>query len=39
MTSTPGLYAAMSHTPYGLVIRVLDAAKLAGIRDVAFVTQ
>lgn len=32
------LYAD-AHSPYGLVIRVLDAAKVAGIRDVAFVTQ
>src|SRR5207248_7120687 len=32
------LYAD-ARSPYGLVIRVLDAAKVAGIRDVAFVTQ
>lgn len=30
---------ADARSPYGLVIRVLDAAKTAGIRDVAFVTQ
>lgn len=32
------LYAD-AHSPYGLALRVLDAAKLAGISDVAFVTQ
>ena len=32
------LYAD-THSPYGLALRVLDAAKLAGIRDVAFITQ
>ncbi|HET9391959.1 MAG TPA: biopolymer transporter ExbD [Candidatus Rubrimentiphilum sp.] len=32
------LYAD-TRSPYGLVIRVLDAAKAAGIRDVALVTQ
>jgi len=32
------LYAD-AHAPYGLVIRVLDAAKAAGITDVSFVTQ
>jgi biopolymer transport protein ExbD len=32
------LYAD-AHSPYGLALRVLDAAKVAGIRDVAFVTQ
>jgi len=32
------LYAD-AHSPYGSALRVLDAAKLAGIRDVAFVTQ
>lgn len=30
---------ADAHAPYGLALRVLDAAKLAGISDVAFVTQ
>ena len=33
-----GLYAD-AHAPYGLIIRVLDAAKAAGITDVSFVTQ
>jgi biopolymer transport protein ExbD len=32
------LYAD-THSPYGIALRVLDAAKQAGIRDVAFVTQ
>jgi biopolymer transport protein ExbD len=32
------LYAD-ARSPYGIALRVLDAAKLAGIRDVAFVTQ
>jgi biopolymer transport protein ExbD len=31
--------AADAHAPYGLALRVLDAAKLAGISDVAFITQ
>jgi biopolymer transport protein ExbD len=30
---------ADAHSPYGLALRVLDAAKLAGISEVAFVTQ
>ena len=30
---------ADTHSPYGLALRVLDAAKLAGITDVAFITQ
>jgi len=30
---------ADAHAPYGLALRVLDAAKLAGISDVAFITQ
>jgi biopolymer transport protein ExbD/biopolymer transport protein TolR len=30
---------ADTHAPYGLALRVLDAAKLAGISDVAFITQ
>jgi biopolymer transport protein ExbD len=32
------LYAD-AHARYGLVIRVLDAAKAAGIKDVSFVTE
>lgn len=32
-------FYADARSPYGPVIRVLDAAKLAGIRDIAFVTQ
>ena len=30
---------ADAHAPYGLALRVLDAAKLAGISDVVFITQ
>jgi biopolymer transport protein ExbD len=30
---------ADAHAPYGLVIRVLDAAKAADIKDVSFVTE
>ena len=30
---------ADAHAPYGLALRVLDAAKIAGISDVAFITQ
>ena len=25
--------------PYGIILRILDAAKLAGLRDVGFVTR
>jgi biopolymer transport protein ExbD len=32
------LYAD-THAPYGIVVRVLDAAKAAGIADVTFVQQ
>jgi biopolymer transport protein ExbD len=31
--------AADVGAPYGIVLRVLDAAKLAGLRDVGFVTR